>query len=319
MKEDNILREERKFFLYRKGIIWVFGIFVFIFLAYFAYSFYQEKKAKKTLSQEKRNLLAVNYVKDENDAFRDSDGDGLYDWFEELYPNLDPHKYDTDGDGVSDGEYIRQKERIEAKNRFARENPGEELTESDKIARGLYMALYTVYKKEGKIDDATKQKISENVADYVKKIPLNGKIYLREDIKKVEDTKKNSFAYMKKMKELFKEYPIKTSEIMLIFKALKEGEDVSADLDRAYKKYKHYREALEKMEVPRIVAGRHTQLLNAVNQIEGAFRIMKEKNKDDLMAFSSIVQMSDIFQPLIDAIKHIQTYFEIIQEKDAFQ
>lgn len=39
---------------------------------------------------------------------KDSDGDGLRDWEEELW-GTDPFKVDTDGDGVLDGEYVRNR------------------------------------------------------------------------------------------------------------------------------------------------------------------------------------------------------------------
>lgn len=37
----------------------------------------------------------------------DSDGDGLYDWYEETSYGTDPNQWDSDGDGFSDGDEIR--------------------------------------------------------------------------------------------------------------------------------------------------------------------------------------------------------------------
>ncbi len=296
-----------------------YSIIGFLLLAFVVYGLYVNYKDSQQKQGDKKNYLDVNFLNDKKNKdpqFIDSDEDGAPDWLENLFPELDPNDPDSDNDGVLDGEYIRQKRMIHNKTR--QDTTGVHLTPSEELGRGLYSAIFAVTKADGSLDTETKEKMSDNVVRYIKNLPLNSKLYLRDDIHTVLDTKESSFAYKKRMEELFKKYPINTSEITLILKAAKEPQKFQTEIEKAITKYDLYIHELETMDVPSLVAGRHTELLNAVNQLDGALKNLIREDKDDVVTLSSITQVNKIIQNVVDANTHIAMYFDIIKMPDAF-
>ncbi len=293
----------------------ILGLFILGFIAYGIYFSYKKKQSRKA-----DDLIDVTLVNDNKDGkyFLDSDGDGAYDWVENLWPELDPHNPDSDGDGVLDGKYIRQKQIIRERERRGIVGVESNLSESEKLGRGVYTALVALRESGGELDDATKEKISNNIANYVSDLSLGKKLYLREDLNLVSDNKENSFAYRKAMQNLFKIYPINTSEIELIVKATKDPQEYTKELKIATTKYDNYVLELANMNVPYIIAGRHTELLNAVGQLDGSLKNLESENYDDVVALASIIQIKKTFSTIIDANTHIAEYFDIISEDGIF-
>ena len=170
-----------------KMVLIVLGLLVLGFLSYGAFYLYQKSRG---LTVDGENFVQVSLVDDiENkDRFLDSDNDGAYDWVERLWPELDPFNPDSDGDGVLDGKYIRQKQLIRDRERFASNEVFEELTASQQLGRSIYSALYAIEQSGGTIDEQTQDKIAENVMNYVSDLSLGSKTYLRDELTLVENT-----------------------------------------------------------------------------------------------------------------------------------
>ncbi len=293
----------------------ILGLFILGFISYGIYFSYKKKH-----SEEDEKLLDVSLVDNEkdDDFFLDSDHDGAYDWVENLWPELDPNNPDSDGDGVLDGKYIRQKQRIREKERRGTVGIESNLTESEKLGRSVYTALYALRESGADIDETTKQKISDNISNYISDLTLGDKLYLREDLNLVSDNKEHSFSYRNNMNKLFDLYTVNTSEIELIIKATKDPEDYKTEINNTLAKYRVYVGKLSDMNVPYIIAGRHTELLNAVGQLYGSLKNLSGDEYDDVVALSSIVQIKKTFNSIIDANTYIEEYFNIISEEGIF-
>jgi len=300
-----------------KMVLIVLGLLVLGFLSYGAFYLYQKSRG---LTVDGENFVQVSLVDDiENkDRFLDSDNDGAYDWVERLWPELDPFNPDSDGDGVLDGKYIRQKQLIRDRERFASNEVFEELTASQQLGRSIYSALYAIEQSGGTIDEQTQDKIAENVMNYVSDLSLGSKTYLRDELTLVENTKTNSYSYRDAMKKFFEKNPIKTSEIMILINSLEKKEEMKPEIEKTAIKYNSYIKELSAMNVPYAIAGRHTQLINAAGQIEGALKNLVLEESDEVVILSSMIQIDKTLNTIVDASVHIEKYFDIISNEKNF-
>lgn len=309
--------KNNKHYLPNKTTIFILGLLI---LGSLAYGIYYTKKKKIVAKPEKPKNIAFTLVKDKknNDPFLDSDHDGAYDWVEELWPELDPHNPDSDGDGVLDGEYIKQKQRIYEKNRNKNSNTQTNLTETEKLGRSVYTALLALKNSGKTIDKNTQDQISNNIAHYISNLPLGDKLYIRDELKLVPDTKENSYAYRDAMLALFKKYPVRTHEINLIMKATKEPTKYKKEVETTTIKYNLYIHNLSEMKVPYLIAGQHIRLMNALEQIEGALKNLTSEHYDETIAISSLVQIKKTMEIIVQANIDIEKYFKIIADPSIF-
>ena len=93
--------KEKQRYTPNKTTLIVFGIIV---LAAIAYGIFYVKQNRSTDTEKNiKNLIDVALIddtKEKDPRLIDTDGDGVYDWVEKLYPELDPNNPDSDGDGV---------------------------------------------------------------------------------------------------------------------------------------------------------------------------------------------------------------------------
>ena len=293
------------------------SVFISLILLSFVFVLFFQKRKEEVEESKKSDFVAVEYKTDENsDArFHDSDGDGIYDWKERLL-GLDPHKVDSDGDGVSDGDYLRSKELIGNKNRSGQ---GHQVTPSERLGKNLYTALYVAAMAgDGKISEETKEKLENTVQDYIKKLNFSTKIYTEESLSVVEDTKENDFAYEKKMKQLFKKYPIKMSEFKLLLVAIKEPQKYRSEIDQAVLKYDEYLHELEKVQVPGILVRRHLQLMNTLSKLKTGLAAVVDHSQDELISLAAASQVQGMIDDAIESITKIQQFFSLIHEDGIF-
>ncbi len=309
--------KNHKHFIPNKITLIIFGLFALGLIAYGIFYSYQ-KKQKTEVSES--DILKVALVDDDKDGrFLDSDNDGAYDWVEELWPELDPQNPDSDGDGVLDGKYIQQKQQIREKERLGGIDIESTLTESEKLGRSVYTALLAIEKSGGNLDENTKGQISENIVGYISDLSLGTKLYIREQLDLVEDTKENSYAYRDAMLSFYKKYPVNTSEINLIINATEDPQKYRIDLEDAAIKYDKYINELILMKVPYVIAGRHTELLNTAGQLEGALKNLTLEEYDEVVALASLVQIEKTMNTIVDVNIHIEKYFDIIEDGTIFK
>ena len=281
---------------------------------------YRSKQGSKKIN-DPSSPIAVRYLSKENKGDKkdprliDTDGDGVYDWKEELL-GLDIHSPDSDNDGVSDLEYVRNLER-EAD--IGAQGKGENLTLSDRFGRGVYTALYLLKKANGgkPLDDETKKKVEENVKNYIENLNFGEKLYTRDSIEVVEDTKENDFAYEKTMKKLFETYPVKLSDFQLLSKSVGKAKEHRVEIANVVMRYDEYLHELEKVKVPQLIVQKHLQLMNGLMKLKTALANLDNED-DGIIVMSALSQFSKLIEDVLDAIVKINTYFEIIHEPGAF-
>ncbi len=275
----------QKSFLPNKIKLVVLGIFALGFIFYGIFYSYKEKKNKQNLEQ---SPLEITFLDNNDGRFLDSDRDGVYDWVENLWPELDPFNPDSDGDGVLDGKYIKQKQNIREKERRGDSYVESTLTESEKLGRSIYTALLAIDSSGGNINEETEKQISDNISGYISDLSLGSKMYIRDELSLVPDTKENSYKYRDDMNKFFAKNTVNTSDINLMFGATENREIFSNELEVVAIKYTNYIKDLSKIKVPYAIASRQTQLLNAVGQLEGALKNLISEDYDDLVMLSSL-------------------------------
>lgn len=287
-------------------------------ILYGIFYIYQNKKVSENTESD---ILKVSFVDEKNNKeilFLDSDNDGAYDWVENLWPELDPYNPDSDGDGILDGKYIQQKQLIREKNRLGLTGTKSVLSESEKLGRSVYTALLAIQNSGGAINEKDQEQISENIVDYISDLSLGSKTYIRSELILVPDSMENSYAYRTKMEKFLTDNPIKISDINLFIKSLKDPQEYMNEIEEAAIKYDFYVSELSKMKVPYAIAGRHTEFLNAVGQVEGALKNLTLEEYDDIVVLSSLVQIEKILNSIVDASIHIEKYFDIISDPSIF-
>ena len=120
------------------------------------------------------------------------------------------------------------------------------------------------------------------------------------------------------MKKFFEKNPIKTSEIMILINSLEKKEEMKPEIEKTAIKYNSYIKELSAMNVPYAIAGRHTQLINAAGQIEGALKNLVLEESDEVVILSSMIQIDKTLNTIVDASVHIEKYFDIISNEKNF-
>lgn len=92
------------FFKNKKNQTFLFYFFILFLLLFIIYNNFSVVNDFKKIENIRENFEKNKIV--ENKEYKDSDGDGLYDWQEVLY-QTDIEKFDTDGDGVGDGNEVK--------------------------------------------------------------------------------------------------------------------------------------------------------------------------------------------------------------------
>lgn len=276
---------------------------------------------RKTASVKEKNFIDVALVEDarSGEYYKDTDGDGAYDWEEALWPELDPENPDSDGDGVLDGKYIKTKQAIQEKERRGVDLPESNLTETEKLGRSSYTALLAIAQSAGSIDGETEQQISDNIALYIQDLTLGDKVYTRDQLNLITDSKENIDIYEKRMIRLFEEYPVSASDIELLLNSSENIEGYRNELEIALVKYSSYLEELILAEIPFSIAGRHTELINNISQINGAIDNLLLEEPDELVSLALLVQLEKIMSQTVEAIVNINLFFEIVKDENLFK
>ena len=274
----------------------------------------------KNIGTNSNNFVEVALVDNKkSELFIDTDGDGAYDWEEALWPELDPNNPDSDGDGVLDGKYIQNKRAIAERERLGGSFLESNLSETEKLGRSTLTALIAVVQAGGTLDANTEAQFSENVTKYISDLTLGDRLYTRDQLELVEDSKENIYTYRDTVTGLFKKYPIATSDIELLVQAIETPEEYLGRVRSVSKKYNEYLIQLVSMEVPYAIAGRHTELINSVSQMAAAFDNLLQEEIDELVSLSALVQMRTLMDDVADAIININAFFEIVKDPSIFE
>lgn len=289
-----------------------------LILAGIIYLAISSSKDKEVISENTSEFINIDLIQDETADFVDSDGDGAYDHIERLW-GLNPNNPDSDGDGVLDGRYIRIQQNNQERDRRTAIDPDTYLSESEKLVRGAGAAVLAIRGAGGSFEGETETQVASNIAEYINDLFVGEKIYTRDMLTTVADTRENVYAYRDEMTQIFTQYPVSATDIELLLKASENPENHSFELSSALDKYSAYLEKITTMPVPRSIAGRHTELINSIGQIHGSISNLNSQEYDDLVALAALIQVEQILNQTTDAILNINRYFEIIQDSSLFE
>ncbi len=130
----------------------------------------------------------------------DADGDGLFDWEEELH-GTDSQNPDSDGDGEIDGTEVRAGRNPVTPDPYATSTPQSGVFYNDvayvpgsltETVSTSFISNYTLLKQAGRLDDATLERLSLEVAEEAYRKGLIQNKYIVSDIKTFEGTNEES-------------------------------------------------------------------------------------------------------------------------------
>ncbi len=304
--DTTITAHKKKFFI-------LIGLGVFIIALLFFFLLKESEKNEPT-----DEYLAVSLI-DENDQYsQDSDDDGAYDWEEALWEGLDPNNPDSDGDGVLDGDYIKQKKQRAYERLVPKEVDRVHLSKSEQLGRSLYTALLAVQTSGEQLDEQGQEQIAENVENYISTLNLAPQLYLRDELNLVADTQVSVKKYRTEMERLFEQYPINAKEFQIAIEESAQSNLTKEDeIEHIQKRYEEYLQKLSVLEVPSLIAGRHIEFMNGLNQLNAVLKNFITE-RDELISLSFLIQVEDIALQILDASSYIQRYFEITKNPDVF-
>lgn len=277
------------------GVLILLGLFIF-----------------KKMKDKGNNLLSISLIEDSKQAsnlIKDTDNDGAYDW-EEIAAGLDPENPYSNGNGVFDGVYLKEIQRRE-RARFVTEG-GTSLSETEKFLRSGLSAIVAFEEAGGIFNDKNQEQFDKNIEQYVSTLPLGGKIYLKDDIKRTDDTYQKIKSYESLMKKALTSYPINLSDFELLVAAAKDQTLYTGKLYVTSEKYKKYLKELLSVEVPQSVTETHLRLLNNISSLSSSFDNLLLKEPDDIIILSSIIQMESLFDDTISTLQKLNIFFDVV-------
>jgi len=229
--------------------------------------------------------LTVDQNKELNDpAQTDQDGDGLFDWEENLW-GTDPTKIDSNGDGIDDfAEVQKRKEQVRSGDfsSLPEENTN---NETEKFSRDFLLA-YTAALEQGKeLDGNFIDSLSERFSQIsaiepffaLKNITVSGSGQAAEDkyvgeIFDLAETYKNS----------------KMGEEIGIMASIVQGDDLKEELAKISEGYKSFAEAAQKIVAPEDSSSTHLDLINSLYGMGTALGDFDKNESDPVKTILSL-------------------------------
>ncbi len=232
----------------------------------------------------------------------DSDQDSLADWEEELW-HTNPHKGDTDGDGVSDGEEVQTNHdplkrgpgdvlppRATSTTATYAEGSGYQYEFDEKLGSSLTDKLalnltsnYLLARDQGPLDADTKNQIVSELTTDASKLIAEQKVYTKDDIRITVDTAGKKEAYKDSLIAAVTatSQAIGSKEAAAMEKAIS-SQKLSdfAPLVTVAPAYEALTTKLLALPVPTSLAVDHLLLVNEVASAAHGLRIMGSKTND---------------------------------------
>ncbi len=245
---------------------------------------------------------------------KDTDGDGIPDWEENLL-GTNPNKKDTNDDGILDNIEIEKRAIAEGSSETQEGNLEENLTETDKFSRELFSTIATL-SQTGQVDQTTVNKISASLIDQIKNSPPRI-VFSTSDIKIIADNSISSIKqYNIAVNSIYNKYPINNSVIDILeeFSSNAENPDSSvlSQLDPIIKQIDNIINAMLKTNVPQELSLLHLDVIN------GLERVMENLNDIELFDTDAVVAMSAMskYQENADNLQFVSSKMgETIKQK----
>jgi len=270
------------------------------------------KQTPKTDAQKTAQTTYKTHTLEE----KDTDGDGLKDWQEDLY-GTDKTKKDTDGDGIPDAVEIRTSQApttTDALSLSTSTTTPEQKTLTRALTRQIF-AAYVQAKQEKTFNQKEFNTFVENLTKqaYDKSI-LPKFTYSVDDIKHIiKPTEKNVRFYKKAFDEAVKEFDtIDAYEMTLYAQAVKtQNPDDFAKLRSVADIYRRVAKNLMIMPVPSDYTRQHVRLANNFVTFASVLDKLAFSETDPMLSFVAIREFLDTEANIKTAYTDMDAYFEL--------
>ena len=245
---------------------------------------------------------------------KDTDGDGILDWEENLWGTSPTEKETTPGtlDSVAIEELKAQKvERAELEEGF--ENPDtENLTQTERFSRELFSTI-SALSQNGPLDQATVDELGNALAEKINN-PSVQKVFLLSDLKIIQDDGYQSIKnYDDTLNSIYQKYPVERTvmDVLQDFVADEENVDTAVllELDPINVRVQGIIEDMTRMDVPQSLARLHLDVINGLQRLSENIDNIKFFDTDVIIALGAISQyetntdfLVEVMTDLTDAI-----------------
>ncbi len=303
----------KKFFVILLLLVFLAGVFFFSSLR-------RENSLKKTALFDAANPSREKDI--------DTDGDGLFDWEEDLR-HTDPKKPDTDGDGTQDGEEVSlgrspllagpsdYLQRHDGFIVYAGQDTGvsaESLSETDKLMRGLITlanANRNTTDPSG-VESAVQKNMIDNVNRRVQNLEP---VYALSDMRTLPETEESLRAYGNALGAVLKKYDSAKDEedkvTFIIAKALKDRKSAGlAALTPMEESNRKKASEILAIPVPNGLSVFHLSLANHIENTVPSMENMKYVIADTLRGFIGLKQYKTAAAGQAEALQKIENHLD---------
>ena len=247
---------------------------------------------------------------------KDTDGDSVLDWEENLW-GTDPLKRDTNDDGTQDDVEISKMKAAEGIGLDGEANMGEggeeNLTETDKFSREFFSTVATL-NQAGEMDQGTADLLGTSLAEQISNSPVE-KVYSVSDIKILADGKQAVESYGNTFVHIFGKNPIEKDVTDILKNLVTENGDIDpsaiAELDPIIAQMDLIIKSLvQEISVPKSLAVLHLEVVNGLERLVENLNSMKLVETDEVVALGAVVQydknselLGESVTNLINAVK----------------
>lgn len=288
-----------------------FVLIVLLFVIFDGFDLLKKKESQNTSSLETEKFLDPTFIDKTNDYRKDSDGDRVPDWEENLYPELNPELADSDGDGVSDYIHLR---RLKTKS-IIQESKGQEperYSSSDELSYGLYLSLTSILNSDdAEMSDEDRDQIEKNIESYIKNLDIDGSQYIQSDLTVVDVALENNKKYKQDIEKIWKKYLVSREDLLLMWSAAEKPDLYSYEAQQIFSKYSAYENELKELSVPKVLVARHLSLLNFVSAMRAVSENIQKQEVDDLLSLAFLYQLDDRIEAAQESVVKTKKYFEL--------
>lgn len=284
-----------------KKTIWIALAIVFIIFLFvlkttsLSNSLSKNKETYQRAGQENANGLSYGDLSLQDLVNKDTDGDGILDWQENLY-GLDPTKKETTP-GISDSVAIT-KLRTEQGNNIKITDTDKNsqnianLSQTDKFSRELFATIATA-SQNGTMDQAAIDKLGASLADQIKNSPPR-KIFSISEIKVINDNSIQALnTYNNAMDKIYKKYPGVNYTILDVLQKFMIDENnvdtsVLVKLNPIIEQINNIIGAMIKTSVPESISVLHLNFINAEERLMENLSDIQLYDSDPIVALGGI-------------------------------
>jgi hypothetical protein len=249
---------------------------------------------------------------------KDTDGDGIPDWEENLW-GTDPTKKETT-EGIPDKEAVEKMKAAQLSQYSGLTlnnsiDDEESLTQTERLSRGLFSTAGAL-SQTGSMDQDTIDNITGTLADEIKNQAVQ-KVFKESDFKIIKsNTKEKDLDVIKKynsaLATISKKYPRGSTVIEILQKSLKDGStidpEVLSGLDPIISKTNTVIKELTKVAVPEVMINIHLNLINSLEKIYENVDNIKYYDTDPVKALGAISQYQSNVENLGKSMSDLEDF-----------